>query len=336
MKFIDEAKIHVTAGRGGNGAVSFLRLKFMPEGGPDGGDGGRGGSVYIEARERLNTLIDYQYVRRYRAKDGGKGRGRNCTGKAGDDLILYVPIGTEIYDDDTGELIADLAAPHAQACVAQGGRRGIGNAHFKSSTNRSPQRAIPGEPGEQRNLRLELKVLADVGLVGLPNAGKSTLLSAMSAARPKIADYPFTTIYPMLGVVRVSAYHSFVMADLPGLIEGAAQGAGLGHRFLKHVSRTRLLLHVLDVAPFDGSDPVKNYKTIKKELGEYSETLLKKPAWLVLNKIDLLPKEAVAFTCQEIVRRLRFKGKVFLISGQSRTGLDELKKAVMQYLDTLS
>jgi GTP-binding protein len=321
MKFIDEAKIHVTAGRGGNGAVSFLRLKFMPEGGPDGGDGGRGGSVYIEARERLNTLIDYQYVRRYRAKDGGKGRGRNCTGKAGDDLILYVPIGTEIYDDDTGELIADLAAPHAQACVAQGGRRGIGNAHFKSSTNRSPQRAIPGEPGEQRNLRLELK---------------STLLSAMSAARPKIADYPFTTIYPMLGVVRVSAYHSFVMADLPGLIEGAAQGAGLGHRFLKHVSRTRLLLHVLDVAPFDGSDPVKNYKTIKKELGEYSETLLKKPAWLVLNKIDLLPKEAVAFTCQEIVRRLRFKGKVFLISGQSRTGLDELKKAVMQYLDTLS
>lgn len=331
MKFIDEAKIYVLAGKGGNGACSFLRLKFMPNGGPDGGNGGDGGSIFLQADESLNTLIDYRYVHTYRAKDGEKGSGSDCTGRSGEDLVLRVPVGTMIYDDDTDELIADLVTAGQQACVARGGRHGIGNASFKSSVNRSPRRTIPGEEGEKRNLRLELKVLADVGLVGMPNAGKSTLITAMSAARPKVADYPFTTLYPYLGVVSVSKFRSFVIADLPGLIEGGAEGAGLGTRFLKHVARTVLLFHVVDVAPVDGSDPVKNVKAISKELGKYSESLLEKERWLVLNKVDLLPPESVETVCKDIVKRLRWKGKVFIISGIAKKGLEDLAKQAMRY-----
>lgn len=333
MKFVDEAKISVEAGRGGNGACSFLRLKFMPFGGPDGGNGGDGGSVYLEADESINTLVDYRYIRAYKAEDGEKGGSRDCTGKSGHDLVLRVPVGTIVYDDDTDELIVDLAHPHQTACVAQGGRHGVGNAQFKSSVNRAPRRTIPGKEGERRNLRLELKVLADVGLVGMPNAGKSTLISAMSAARPKIADYPFTTLYPYLGVVSVSRFKSFVIADLPGLIEGAAEGAGLGIRFLKHVARTRLLFHVIDVAPIDGSDPVANVKAISKELGKFSEELLQKERWLVLNKVDLLPPDEVDKACSDIVKRLKWKGRVFIISGIAHQGLEELAKQAMQYLD---
>jgi len=333
MKFIDEAKIAVEAGKGGNGACSFLRLKFMPFGGPDGGNGGDGGSIYLEADENINTLVDYRYIRSYQAKSGEKGFGRNSTGKSGDDLVLRVPLGTMVYDADTDELIADLTTPAQRACVAQGGRHGVGNAAFKSSINRSPRRTIPGQDGEKRNLRLELKVLADVGLVGMPNAGKSTLISAMSAARPKIADYPFTTLYPALGVVSVSRFHSFVIADLPGLIEGAAEGAGLGIRFLKHVARTRLLFHVVDVAPIDGSDPVENVKKIMSELGKYSEELLNRECWLVLNKVDVLPEEEVKAHCDEIVKRLGWTGKVFMTSGIAREGLEELAQQAMQYLE---
>lgn len=332
MKFVDEAKISVEAGRGGNGASSFLRLKFMPFGGPDGGDGGDGGSIFLKADESINTLIDYQYVHHYRAQDGEKGSGRNCTGRSGEDLILRVPVGTMIYDADTDELIADLAENGEQACVAQGGRHGVGNMRFKSSVNRAPRKTIPGQDGEKRTLRLELKVLADVGLVGLPNAGKSTLISAMSAARPKVADYPFTTLYPYLGLVRVSQFHSFVMADLPGLIEGAAEGAGLGIRFLKHVARTKLLFHVVDVLPADGSDPVAGAEAIIKELAKYSPDLLEKERWLVLNKIDLLPTDEVDAICDKIVKQLDWQGKVFRISGLAHQGIEVLAKQAMQHL----
>lgn len=334
MKFIDEVKIDVEAGAGGNGACSFLRLKFMPFGGPDGGDGGDGGSISLKADEDINTLVDYQYVHRFKAKNGEAGSGRNCTGKSGEDLTLKVPIGTMVYDDDTDELIADLTQNGEIACVAQGGKHGIGNARFKSSINRSPRRTIPGQEGEKRRLRLELRVLADVGLVGLPNAGKSTLISAISAARPKIADYPFTTLYPYLGVVRVSREHSFVVADLPGLIEGAAEGAGLGIRFLKHVARTRLLFHVVDIAPADESDPVENIQVINKELAKFSlEDLTHKESWLVLNKIDLLPKEDVKSYCRDIIKRANWHGRYFLVSGLAREGLEELTRQAMYYLD---
>ncbi len=333
MKFVDEAMVDVEAGKGGNGACSFLRLKFMPFGGPDGGDGGDGGSVFLRADESINTLVDYRYVRMYKAEDGEKGGGRNCSGKSGEDLTLRVPVGTMIYDEATNELIADLAESGDVACVAQGGRHGIGNTHFKSSTNRSPRRTVPGQEGEKRSLRLELKVLADVGLVGLPNAGKSTLISAMSAARPKIADYPFTTLYPNLGVVRVSRFRSFVIADLPGLITGAAEGAGLGIRFLKHVARTRLLFHVVDVLPADESDPVANVQAITQELTKFSEELLRKECWLVLNKIDLLPPETVDQHCQEIVERLQWQGKIFRVSGLAKQGLEELAQQAMRYLE---
>ncbi len=334
MKFIDEAKIRVEAGDGGNGACSFLRLKFMPNGGPDGGDGGEGGSVFLVADEGINTLIDYRYARLHQAQNGQKGGGRNCSGKAGADLTLRVPVGTMVYDEDTDELIADLTANGQKVCVGKGGAQGIGNARFKSSINRSPTRTIPGSPGEKRNLRLELKVLADVGLLGMPNAGKSTLIHAVSAARPKIADYPFTTLYPNLGMVRISPERSFVMADIPGLIEGAAEGAGLGVRFLKHVSRTLLLLHVVDIAPLDGSDPVENIKTIIKELEKFSPELLAKERWLVLNKTDLFTAEEAEQRCQEIVKRLGWKGRVFNISGLSRNGTDELAQEAMRYLET--
>lgn len=333
MKFIDEAKIYIEAGRGGNGACSFLRLKFMPTGGPDGGNGGDGGSVYLRADESINTLVDYRYVRTYQAEGGEKGHGQNCTGKSGDDMYLRMPVGTMIYDDDTGELIADLAHSGDAACVAEGGRHGVGNAVFKSSVNRSPRRTIPGQDGEKRNLRLELKVLADVGLVGMPNAGKSTLISAMSAARPKVADYPFTTLYPCLGVVSVSKFRSFVVADLPGLIEGAAEGAGLGIRFLKHVSRTRLLFHVVDVAPIDESDPVENVKAIAKELVKYSDELKIKERWLVLNKIDLVAPEDRDAHCKAIVKKLKWKGRVFMISGLAKEGLEDLAQQAMNYLE---
>lgn len=334
MKFVDEAIIYVEGGRGGNGAGSFLRLKFMPFGGPDGGDGGDGGSVYLRADNSVNTLVDYRYIKTYQAQGGERGGGQNCTGKSGADTFLRVPVGTMVYDSDTDELIADLTEEGQVACVARGGRHGVGNARFKSSINRSPRRTIPGEEGEKRNLRLELKVLADVGLVGMPNAGKSTLISAMSAARPKIADYPFTTLYPCLGVVSVSKYRSFVIADLPGLIEGAAEGAGLGIRFLKHVSRTRLLFHVVDVMPMDGSDPVENVKTISGELEKYSDELMIKERWLVLNKIDLLPPDEVEQTCAELLKRLNWQGRVFKISGLAKEGLSDLAQAAMGFLES--
>ncbi len=333
MKFVDEATITVQAGKGGNGACSFRREKFIPLGGPDGGDGGDGGSIYLRADESINTLIDYRYVRRYDAENGQRGGGSDCTGKSGADLYLRVPVGTMVYDSDTDELIVDLAAPNQVACVANGGRHGVGNARFKSSVNRSPRRTIPGQEGEKRNLRLELKVLADVGLVGLPNAGKSTLVSSMSAARPKIADYPFTTLYPALGVVSVSRFRSFVMADLPGLIEGAAEGAGLGIRFLKHVSRTRLLFHVVDVAPVDGGDPVEAVKSIAEELEKYDPDLASKERWLVLNKTDLLPEDEAKVLCDDIIRRLNWAGRVFVISGLAQQGLDLLAQEAMNYLE---
>lgn len=334
MKFIDEAVIKVTAGNGGNGCCSFLRLKFMPEGGPDGGDGGDGGSVFLEADEGMNTLVDYRYNRLFEAGHGRKGRGRNCTGRAGDDRILRVPVGTTVSDLDTGELIADLTSHGERVCVAKGGTHGVGNSRFKSSVNRSPTRTIPGMPGESRNLQLELKVLADVGLLGMPNAGKSTLIRAVSAARPRVADYPFTTLEPSLGVVRASAHRSFVMADIPGVIEGAAEGAGLGVQFLRHVSRTRLLLHVVDVMPPDSSDPADNVRVIEEELRKFSPELAAIPRWLVLNKIDLLPVEEVSFFTQSLKKQLAWKGPVFCISGLAHQGTDELVQAVMGELES--
>lgn len=336
MKFIDEAKIRIEAGNGGNGSCSFLRLKFMPTGGPDGGNGGDGGSIFLQADEGINTLVDYRYTRGFQAKSGEKGRGRDCSGKAGHDLFLRVPVGTMVYDQDTDELMTDLNYHGQIACVAKGGAHGIGNARFKSSVNRSPTRTIPGQPGEKRNLRLELKVLADVGLVGMPNAGKSTLIHAISAARPKVADYPFTTLHPNLGVVRVSQHRSFVVADIPGLIEGAAEGAGLGIRFLKHVMRTRLLFHMVDVAPQDGVDPVAVVQAITSELQKFSPELYAKERWLVLNKIDLLHPEEVDEYCDDIVKRLGWTGKVFKISGLSHKGTEFLAQEAMNYLDLVS
>lgn len=333
MKFIDEAKIRVEAGDGGNGCCSFLRLKFMPKGGPDGGDGGDGGSIYLVADENINTLVDYRYTRLFKAQTGQKGSGRNCSGKAGEDLFLRVPVGTMVYDEDTDELIADLTQHDEKALVGKGGAHGVGNSRFKSSINRSPRRTIPGQPGEKRNLRLELKVLADVGLVGLPNAGKSTLIHALSAARPKVADYPFTTLYPNLGVVRVSRFRSFVIADIPGLIEGAAEGAGLGIQFLKHVMRTKLLFHMVDIVPPDESDPVEHFNAITLELQKFSPELMEKERWLVLNKIDLLSAEEADMRCNDIVKRLGWKGKVFRISGLSHEGTQELARVAMSYLE---
>ena len=295
MKFIDEAKIEVAAGRGGNGAVSFRREKFVPRGGPDGGDGGRGGSVFAVADENTNTLVEYRFVKRYQAKNGEKGHGSDRYGAGADDIELKMPVGTLIRDIDTDETVADLTRHGQRVCLARGGKGGLGNLHFKSSVNRAPKQATPGEEGESRRLLLELKVLADVGLLGMPNAGKSTLISAVSAARPKVADYPFTTLHPNLGVVRLDENHSFVMADIPGLIEGAAEGAGLGHRFLKHLSRTGLLLHVVDLAPFDETvDPAAEALAIVNELRKYDAGLYDKPRWLVLNKLDMLSPEEAA------------------------------------------
>lgn len=334
MKFVDEAKIYVEAGKGGEGASSFLRLKFMPFGGPDGGNGGDGGNVFIRADEKLNTLIDFRYIHNYKAEDGEKGAGRNKTGKGGEDLYLTVPVGTMIYDDDTDELIADLAANDQSACVARGGRHGVGNSHFKSSINRSPRQTIPAQLGESRNLRLELKVLADVGLVGLPNAGKSTLISAMSQAKPKIAEYPFTTLYPYLGVVSVDQFNSFVMADIPGLIEGASSGAGLGIQFLRHIMRTKLLFHIVDVYPLDGTTPAEQLNIITEELKQFNVDLITKERWLILNKIDLIPEENRKETCELIVKQMQWHGKYFMVSGLAHLGLTELARATIHFLQS--
>ena len=283
MKFVDEAVIKIEAGNGGHGCVSFRREKFIPFGGPDGGDGGDGGSIYLVGNPELNTLIDYRYQRQFKASNGQSGMGANCTGKKGDDLFIQVPIGTLAYDVDTGECLVDIQEPNIPVLIAQGGFHGLGNTRYKSSVNRAPRQTTKGSLGESRQIRLELRVLADVGLLGLPNAGKSTLIRAVSSAKPKVADYPFTTLYPNLGVVSVDSYKSFVMADIPGLIEGASEGTGLGHRFLKHLSRTCVLLHVIDVAPLDETDPVATAKIIVHELEAYNPELLTKPRWLVLN-----------------------------------------------------
>ena len=348
MKFIDEAKIEVAAGRGGNGAVSFRREKFVPRGGPDGGDGGRGGSVFAVANENVNTLVEYRFVKRYQAKNGEKGHGSDRYGAGADDIELQMPVGTLIRDADTGEIMADLTRHGQRVCLARGGKGGLGNIHFKSSVNRAPKQATPGEPGEARRLLLELKVLADVGLLGMPNAGKSTLIRAVSAARPKVADYPFTTLHPNLGVVRVDEGQSFVMADIPGLIEGAAEGAGLGHRFLKHLSRTGLLLHVVDLAPFDEAvSPAAEALAIINELKKYDDELFDKPRWLVLNKLDMLDEaEAQRRTADFLAAigwdypppddRYEFDmetPRLFKISALTHDGTQELVQQINQYLN---
>lgn len=334
MKFVDEATIKVQAGNGGRGMVSFRREKFIPFGGPDGGDGGKGGNVYLIARKGLNTLADFRYQRTFKAGNGEPGGSADCSGRGAEDLEILVPVGTVVFDEETEETLGDLTEDGSRLLVAKGGDGGLGNQHFKSSTNRAPRRATTGYPGEKRELRLELKLLADVGLLGLPNAGKSTLISVVSAARPKIADYPFTTLHPNLGVVYVGQLQSFVMADIPGVIEGAAEGAGLGLRFLKHLQRTRLLLHLVDIAPPDpAADPVKDARSIAAELKKFSPELAGRERWLVLNKTDLLPPAEAQKRCKEIVRRLRWKGPVFTISGATRQGTDALCKAIMTRLE---
>jgi GTPase len=334
VKFIDEAYIEVIAGDGGNGAASFRREKYVPRGGPDGGDGGRGGSIFALADRNINTLVDYRFARIHRAKRGENGRGADQYGHGADDIVLRMPVGTVITDANGGELIADLDRDGARALVAKGGKGGLGNLHFKSSTNRAPRQTTPGEKGEERRLHLELKVLADVGLLGLPNAGKSTLIRAISAARPKVADYPFTTLAPQLGVVRTSEARSFVVADIPGLIEGAAEGAGLGHQFLRHLARTRLLLHVVDIAPLDpDADPLADARAIVGELGKYDKSLADKPRWLVLNKLDLVPENERIARTDAFVRAFAWKGPVFGISAINGAGCRELTFAVQDWLD---
>ncbi len=334
MKFIDEAAIEVIAGDGGNGIASFRREKYIPRGGPDGGDGGRGGSIYMRADRNINTLIDYRFARIHRAKRGENGRGADKYGRGADDITLRVPVGTVITDADSGETLADLAADGQTALVAKGGTGGLGNIHFKSSTNRAPRQATPGEKGEQRRLRLELKVLADVGLLGMPNAGKSTLIRAISAAKPKVADYPFTTLAPNLGVVRVDQDKSFVVADIPGLIEGAADGAGLGHQFLRHLQRTRLLLHIVDLAPFDAAtDPVADARAIVRELERYDPALADKPRWLVLNKLDLIDEDERAARVAAFVKSYRWKGPLFAVTAIDGTGCGELVFAIQAWLE---
>jgi len=333
MKFVDEARIQVKAGDGGNGFVSFRREKYIEYGGPDGGDGGDGGCVYLVGSKDLSTLVDYRHARHFEAGRGKNGASRNMTGHRGEDKILEVPVGTAVYDDETDELIGDITEDQGRLLVSQGGFHGLGNLRYKSSVNRAPRQAKPGTPGELRQLRLEMRVLADVGLLGLPNAGKSTLITSMSAARPKIADYPFTTLYPNLGVVKVANYKSFVIADIPGLIEGAADGAGLGVRFLKHLSRTSLLLHIVDVAPIDESDPVEAVRVIEKELIKYSDELGLRERWLILNKVDLLSDDESDTHCQQIIDGLDWKGPAFIISAATHAGTKELGYKIMQYID---
>jgi GTP-binding protein len=333
MKFVDEAFIDVAAGDGGNGCVSFRHEKYKEFGGPNGGDGGRGGHVFAVADPNLNTLVDYRYARRHEAKRGQHGMGSDMFGAAGDDIQLRMPVGTIISDAESGEVLYELLQPGEVITIAKGGDGGFGNLRFKSAINRAPRQKTPGWPGEKKNLKLELKVLADVGLLGMPNAGKSTLISAVSNARPRIADYPFTTLHPNLGVVRVGPEQSFVVADLPGLIEGASEGAGLGHLFLRHLQRTRLLLHVVDLAPFDDSvDPVAQAKAIAGELKKYDAGLYEKPRWLVLNKLDMVPAEERAARVKDFVKRLRFKGPVFEISALTREGCESLVQAVYQHV----
>ncbi|MEO7756001.1 MAG: Obg family GTPase CgtA [Dokdonella sp.] len=334
MKFVDEAIIRVYAGNGGNGCVSFRREKFIPFGGPDGGDGGSGGSVWLVADEGLNTLIDFRHQRTYRAERGENGMGRQMAGKGGEEAVIRVPVGTVVINVDTDEQIGDLATHGQRLLVAQGGHGGLGNIHFKTSVNRAPRRAAPGSNGEERELKLELKVLADVGLLGFPNAGKSSLVRAVSAATPRVADYPFTTLQPHLGVVRIETDRSFVIADIPGLIEGAADGAGLGIQFLKHVARTRLLLHVVDIAPLDGiTDPVSEIRAIEKELKGFDPELLKRPRWLVFNKIDLMAPEDREKTAKAIVRKLKWKQPWYLISALAREGTWPLCLDIQRFFD---
>jgi GTP-binding protein len=334
MKFVDEATIRVQAGNGGHGCLSFRREKYVERGGPDGGDGGHGGSVYVVADASMNTLADFRMSRKFRAENGQGGAGRNMTGRSGDDLEVRIPCGTVVNDVDTGEIICDLTEDGERQMVAEGGKGGLGNTRFKSSVNRAPRKTTNGTPGEARHLLLELKVLADVGLLGLPNAGKSTLVTAMSQARPRIADYPFTTLHPNLGVVRVGALQSFVMADIPGLIEGASDGAGLGIQFLKHLQRTRLLLHVVDIAPLDESiDPVKSVQTIAQELRSYSSELAAMPRWLVINKADLLPDDELQERVDRLLRKLDWTGPVHTVSAATGAGTDQLGHAIMQHLE---
>jgi GTPase len=332
MKFIDEARIEVCGGAGGDGCASFRREKFIPKGGPDGGDGGRGGSVVGVADRNINTLIDYRYVPRHEAGNGEDGRGSDCYGAAGKDVLLRVPVGTIVFDEDSGAQLVDFSSHGQRFTLAKGGAGGLGNLHFKSSTNRAPRQRTLGEAGERRHLRFELKVLADVGLLGAPNAGKSTLIAAVSNARPRIADYPFTTLHPHLGVVRMQADRGFVIADVPGLIEGAAEGAGLGHRFLRHLSRTRLLLQVVDSASADAVDPVKQVRVVAAELKKYDSALFRKPRWIVLNKIDLIdPGEREEFLAR-IRRRLRTKAPIYAISAATGEGCRDLMWAVQRFL----
>lgn len=350
MKFIDEARIEVMAGKGGNGSASMRREKFVPRGGPDGGDGGRGGSVVAVADENINTLVEYRFVKKYIAKNGENGRGADCYGKGGDDIELRMPVGTVIVDADTGQQLADLAKHGERVVLAQGGKGGLGNIHFKSSVNRAPRQFTHGEAGEIRSLRLELKVLADVGLLGMPNAGKSTLIRSISAARPKVADYPFTTLHPNLGVVRLDENRSFVVADIPGLIEGAAEGAGLGHRFLKHLARTGLLLHVVDLAPFDENvDPVAEAHAIVNELRKYDDTLYQKPRWLVLNKLDMIPEDEQQARIDAFLTAYGFdrspvesfaeydpqRPRYFTVSALSSEGTRDLCYAIAEHLEWL-
>ncbi len=334
MKFVDEASIRVEAGKGGNGCMSFRREKYIPKGGPNGGDGGDGGTIYLVGDVNQNTLSDFRFTRRYKAENGQPGMGKNCTGKKGEDMYVRIPLGTLVYDEDTEELIGDVTRDGQILLVARGGIHGIGNTHFKSSTNRAPRQFTPGTPGEERQLRLELKVIADVGLLGLPNAGKSTFIRAISSAKPKVADYPFTTLHPNLGVVSVDTHRSFVVADIPGIIEGAAEGAGLGLQFLKHISRTRLLLHLVDIAPLgETHDPVEDVRVIERELVNYSEELAGYERWLVLNKLDLLPPEERQPRCQAIVKALDWQGPVFSISAMKQEGTRELCFRIMELIE---
>ena len=336
MKLVDEAEITVTAGNGGNGCVGFRREKFIPMGGPDGGDGGDGGSVWLVADENLNTLVDFRHQKAFRAQRGENGMGRQMYGKAGEDVVIAVPVGTVVHNVDTDEVIGDMTVHGERLLVARGGKGGLGNMHFKSSTNRSPRQSTPGTAGEERTLLLELKLLADVGLLGFPNAGKSTLIRAVSAATPKVADYPFTTLYPNLGVVSVEPGRSFVIADIPGLIEGAADGAGLGALFLRHIQRTRLLLHLVEIEPLDGGDAVEQVRAIERELEKFDPALLDKPRWLLLNKADLIPADDARELGERIVSELGWTAPWFIVSGLAHEGTREVMLKVQGYLDELA
>ncbi|MFL0804690.1 MAG: GTPase ObgE [Agarilytica sp.] len=333
MKFVDEAPIVVQAGKGGNGCLSFRREKYIERGGPDGGDGGDGGSVYLEADENINTLVDYRYQRRYNAENGKQGSGRNCTGAKGEDLVLKVPIGTSVLDEDSESIVGDLTEHGERLLVAQGGFHGLGNTRYKSSINRAPRETSSGSEGDLKNLKLELKLLADVGTLGLPNAGKSTFIRAVSAAEPKVADYPFTTLIPSLGVVKVQEYRSFVIADIPGIIEGASEGAGLGIRFLKHLTRCRILLHMVDIYPVDGTDPVESALGVVRELSRFSDTLANRPRWLVINKCDLIDEDEIEQRKQALVKALNWTGPVYTVSAINREGTKRLCEDMLCYLE---